>query len=322
MSDLWQFVLRHGYWLLFAAVLVEQIGAPVPAVPVLLAMGALAALGHFNFLLSLIVASGAALLADWIWFRLGMMKGDRILGWLCKLSLEPDSCVRQTRFSFERYGPATLLFAKFVPGLSTVAPPLAGSAGVSRARFLLFDGIGSVLWAGAALGAGVFFRREVEGALELLHRFGPHMFGVLVLLLLGYLGFKMWRRNRLLKLYRDIRITPAELRQWMDDGRELTVVDLRPKSVRERVAREIPGSLPMTSDQAEALLRDYSRDHYLVFYCNCPNEASSATLALKLKDLGFTHVYPLEGGFDAWEANGFAVVARPGPPPIQIQKTA
>ncbi|MCX6603668.1 MAG: DedA family protein, partial [Acidobacteria bacterium] len=148
MNNTLEFLVRHGYALLFAAVLAEQLGLPVPAVPLLLAAGALAGLGRLELAPVLGLALLACLIGDVVWFYLGRQKGTAILRTLCKISLEPDSCVRYTEASYKKYGLATLVVAKFVPGLSVVAPPMAGLFRMSIGRFLALDGLGSALWAG------------------------------------------------------------------------------------------------------------------------------------------------------------------------------
>jgi membrane protein DedA with SNARE-associated domain len=267
MSGLWEFLLRHGYSLLFAAVLVEQFGVPVPAVPFLLIMGALAGLGHYSFVLSLLLAIAACVAADFVWFELGRRRGDSILAFLCKLSLEPDTCVRRTSGTFERWGPATLLIAKFVPGLSTVAPPLAGSGGLSAWRFLLFDAAGAALWAGTALSAGALLSREVERTFEWLPHFGGGLLALLVTPLFFWLAWKLWQRSRALHLHRVARITPAELHARYLSGEETHIIDLRaPHSVLRDSAR-IPGALLLAPQQLDEHLRDLPRGAHLVFYC-------------------------------------------------------
>jgi membrane protein DedA with SNARE-associated domain len=268
MAGIWEFVQRHGYTVVFVVVLVEQLGAPLPAVPVLLAMGAFAALGFYSLPLALLTAVAAAVAADALWFALGQRRGDTILKLLCRLSLEPDSCVRQTSKSFHRHGVWTLLFAKFVPGLSTAAPPLAGSAGVSWARFLVWDAAGSALWAGASLGAGTVLRREVERLAEGLTRIGGWAAIVLGAPLAAYLLFKLWHRERTLRLLRMARITAGELRMLMDAGPPPMVVDLRPQREVRRTGIKIPGAMVVDSEEVERTLREQASGQHLVFYCS------------------------------------------------------
>src|SRR2546422_3680747 len=156
------FLLKHGSFLVFAWVLAEQLGLPIPSAPLLLAAGALAGSGHLSFGVSLLMALLGALIADFLWYELGRRKGIRILEFLCRISLEPDSCVRRTEGVFAKHGARSLLLAKFLPGLSTVAPPLAGIFHMRSWRFLLFDALGSLLCAGTFLGLGYLFSGQIE----------------------------------------------------------------------------------------------------------------------------------------------------------------
>src|SRR6266481_5673841 len=179
-----EFLLHHGYALLLGWVFAEQVGLPLPSMPLLLAAGALAGTGHLNFFASLFYVMLAAMTADSIWYQLGRHKGIRILQLLCKISLEPDSCVRRTEGLFSKQGARSLVLAKFLPGLGTVAAPLAGIFHMRPLRFLLFDTSGAFLWAGAYLGLGYIFSSEIERIAE--HAF--HLGGGLFVLLFGALG--------------------------------------------------------------------------------------------------------------------------------------
>lgn len=266
MAEIVSILENHGYATVFAAVFIEQMGAPVPAFPVLLAAGAFAGLGHYSFAGALLAAFAAAVLTDWLWFELGRRQGQKALSFLCRFSLEPDTCVTQTTHSFERHGPATLIFAKFVPGLSTVAPPLAGSARMPLGRFLLFDAAGALLWSAAGLGAGVLFRNQLERATMLLAEFGGWMTVLLGGGLAAYVAIKFWLRRRV-ALTSLARITPAELRAHMESGEPVTIVDLRSAIQVERSGMKIPGALVMHPADAELHLRGTPRGHHLVFYC-------------------------------------------------------
>lgn len=267
MTELWGFLLRHGYGLLFAAVLVEQLGAPVPAAPMLMVMGALVGLGYYSFHSSLLLAVVACVAADLVWYELGRRRGDSILNSLCRLSLEPDTCVRKTSRALEEWGPASLLVAKFVPGLSTVAPPLAGSAGLSRARFLAFDTIGSAVWAGTALGAGVLLREEVRRVFEWLPHLGSGFLAAIVLPLSGWIAWKFWQRSRAIRLNLIARLSPEDLLKLMDSGEDVVLVDLRsPHAIRQASAK-IPGALIVPADELNIRLKDLPGGAHLVFYC-------------------------------------------------------
>src|SRR5438270_5841281 len=211
MTETSQFLIRHGLPLVFAAVLVEQFGVPIPAIPLLLAAGALSAVGKFNLLTGILATTVACLIADVSWFYLGRYRGNRVLGLLCRISLEPDSCVRRTQNVFTKYGLPGVLVAKFVPGMSTVAPPVAGMSGVNAGRFLFVDGIGSVLYGGCLLGLGYFFNHQIDQILGAVGRIGGSALSFLVAVVVLFIAYKYWQRQRLLHELRTARITTAEL---------------------------------------------------------------------------------------------------------------
>src|SRR5215831_18081212 len=227
MSQTSQFLISHGLPLVFSAVFVEQMGLPLPALPWLLAAGALAADGKFNLLLGIAVTVLACVLADGIWFYLGRYRGHQVLALLCRISLEPDSCVRRTQNVFTKYGLKGVFVAKFLPGMNTVAPPLAGMSGISAGRFLFVDGAGSLLYAACLLGFGFFFSRQIDQIGAGLARIGGSALSLVIGLGALYLGYKYWQRRRLLHELRTARITAAELRQLLDEGKTPLIFDLR-----------------------------------------------------------------------------------------------
>src|SRR5580658_10476526 len=149
MNETLELLVQHGAAIVFVWVFLEQLGVPLPSAPCLMAAGALAVSGKINGFEVLGAATVGSSLADLIWFYLGRHGGNRILRLLCRISLEPDSCVRRTQNVFTRYGMKGVIIAKFIPGLSTLVPPLAGNSGVSAPRFAFFDGIGSLLYVGS-----------------------------------------------------------------------------------------------------------------------------------------------------------------------------
>src|SRR6266487_5696115 len=162
LNETSQFLIRHGLPLVFATVFVEQMGLPIPALPLLLAAGALSAAGKFSLLTGIMATVIACLIADAFWFYLGRYRGNQVLKFLCRISLEPDSCVRRTQNVFTRYGLRGVVAAKFVPGMSTVAPPLAGMSGVHVGQFLLFDCFGALLYGSSLLCLGYLFSNQIE----------------------------------------------------------------------------------------------------------------------------------------------------------------
>jgi len=311
MNETVEFLLKHGYIVLFAAVLAEQSGLPLPSAPFLLAAGALAGLGHLNILAALALAIFASLLGDSLWFYLGRRRGSSILRFLCRIALEPDSCVRQTGTVYSRYGADSLLFAKFVPGLSTVAPPMAGMYKLAPWKFALLDAAGAALWAGAFMTVGWWFRTQLEVLAFYLERFGSGLGIAVALILLLYVAFKYIQRQRIYRSLRIARITPHELKERMERGESLSLVDLR--NAIERSEGRIPGSLQisprqLTEDQVESIIAPLVGTE-IILYCTCPNEVTSARVALQLKRHGVAHVRPLEGGFPLWRELGFPVEA-------------
>ena len=268
MSGLWEFVLRHGYALLFAVVFIEQAGAPIPALPVLVTMGALAGLGHFSLLTALMLAVGGAMAGDWLWFELGRRRGAALLSFLCKLSLEPDSCVRQTHKTWDRYGPRTLLVAKFIPGISTVSTTLAGATGMSRARFIGLDSAGTFFWAGGAMAAGFLLRHEAEKLLEVAAAMGSKVLLLLIALLAAWLGWKFYQRHAFIRQLRMARIEPEELLRRLDAGDAIVLIDLRSRFELEETAALLPGALWMEPEEAHRRASELAGLGELIFYCS------------------------------------------------------
>jgi len=240
-----EFLLHHGYVVLLAWVFAEQIGLPVPSLPILLAAGALAGTGRFSFAGSIFLSVLASLVADSAWYGLGRVRGIKVLQLLCKISLEPDSCVRRTEGLFAKQGARSLVFAKFVPGLGSVAPPLAGIFHMRPARFFLFDVTGALLWSSTYVGLGYVFSGEIERIAEHAFHLGSGL-GVLVIgALAGYIAYKFIARQRFLRELRIARITAEELKQKIDAGEDLVIVDLRHSVEFEADPHTIPGAFRM-----------------------------------------------------------------------------
>jgi membrane protein DedA with SNARE-associated domain len=262
-----EFLLHHGYVLLLGWVFAEQMGLPIPSMPLLLAAGALAGTGHLSFLASLFYVVFAAVLADSIWYELGRRKGIRILQFLCKISIEPDSCVRRTEGVFSKQGARSLLLAKFLPGLGTVAPPLAGIFHMRPRRFLLFDATGSLLWASTFLGLGFVFSGEIERVAEYLASLGGWLLVLLLAAFAAYLTKKFVARQRFLRELRISRITVDELKQKIDAREELVIVDLRHSVDFEADPETIPGAFRMDSKDLEEKNDRLPRDREVILYC-------------------------------------------------------
>jgi membrane protein DedA with SNARE-associated domain/rhodanese-related sulfurtransferase len=306
-----EFLVHHGATVLFAAVFVEQLGIPLPSLPWLFAAGALVGTGQMNWLVALGPALFGSLLADMIWFYLGRHYGHRVLGLLCRISLEPDTCVRQTQNVFSRYGLRGLVVAKFIPGLSTLAPPLAGNSGFSIPRFLFYDGIGSLLYVGGFIMVGVLFSHQLEAILAALANLGTSALALVGGLVVLYIGYKYFQRYRLLHQLEMARITVDELHDKQEAGENVMILDLRSQAALAEEPALILGALHMNMDEVEGRLQDIPRDRDIVLYCSCPNEVSAARVALQLQRKGFSRVRPLLGGIDAWRERNFPTELRP-----------
>jgi len=298
-------LLIYGYLLLFAWVLVEQLGVPLPATPVLLAAGALSAEHELNFVLALLAGLAASLTADSAWFLIGRRYGHRVLRILCKLSLEPTVCVRRTQNSFGRRRAITIMIAKFVPGLATLAPPVAGQNGMAFGSFLLFDAIGATAWLGALLAAGRFFGDLLQRNSSLLDWAGRFSGALLVLGILGFLVARIVRRRRILRKLIEARLEPEELKRQLDAGEPVYIVDLRHPLEVLPDPFTLPGARHFSPDTLAERHHEIPRDRDIVLFCACPNEATAAKTAMTLHKLGIERVRPLRGGYDEWKRLGF-----------------
>jgi membrane protein DedA with SNARE-associated domain len=269
VSDTSHVLVQYGYALLAAFVLAEQVGLPVPAVPVLLGVGALAGAGRMSFALALGAALATSLVPDLVWYELGRRRGNRVLRRLCQISLEPDSCVRRTEDLFMRQGRKTLLFAKFLPGLSTVAPPLAGMVGIARPQFIALDIGAAVLWAGTWMGLGYVF----SGALEVVAKWASRLgnwIGVIAVAALGaYILVKFIQRRRFLRSLRIARITPDELKVRLQNGDEtLAIIDTRSLLDVNATPRAIPGAVWIAAEDIARRQHELPRDREIILYCS------------------------------------------------------
>ncbi len=262
------FLIQYGYAVVFIWVLAEQAGLPIPAVPVLLGMGALIGQGVYSWPIALLGSLLACLIPDFAWFLVGRSKGRGVLKLLCRVSLEPDSCVKTTERGFQRYGWGTLLGAKFLPGLSTAAPPLAGMTGMSTGRFLLADSIGSLLWAGSLLATGVLFHRQLEWAAERAAKLGLGLGLALALLVTIYFSWKYFQRRRFLNLLRVNRITVSDLHDSMEsDKHDFFLIDMRDEWEIKRTSL-IPGARLFSFGDLEERHVEIPRDKDIVLYCS------------------------------------------------------
>jgi membrane protein DedA with SNARE-associated domain/rhodanese-related sulfurtransferase len=311
MHGMLEFLFQHGYLVLLVWVFAEQGGVPIPSTPLLLAAGALAGAGRMNFTWALLTCLAAALTADTMWYQLGRIRGIKVLQLVCRISLEPDSCVRRTEGLFEKRGARTLLFAKFVPGLNTVATPLAGIVQMRFQKFLLYDALGSLFWAGSFLAAGYVFSGQIERIAQQAEQLGSGLFVLIVGALAAYILYKFVARQKFLRELRISRISVDDLKQKIDGGEELTIVDLRGSLDFEADPEWIPGAFRMDSRELREKTDRLPHNREVILYCTCPNEATSASVALLLRKKGIKHIRPLKGGLDAWRERGYPLESHP-----------
>ncbi|WP_263365646.1 VTT domain-containing protein [Edaphobacter bradus] len=304
------FFIHYAYVLLFLWVFAEQIGLPIPSIPVLLTAGTLSVTHQVSHTYSLMAVLAACALADSLWFWLGRRYGHGVVEVLCRLSFEASTCVSKTENYFSRRGPSTLLFSKFVPGLSTVAPPIAGQTGMPYVRFLAWDLAGSFVWAESFLLAGRFFGDIAEKSTRFFHWLGHFAFVIFVLMVLGLMAYRFMKQQKFLKEVRELRLEPEELKQILDAAAEQGntppfIVDLRHPLDYLPDPRVLPGALRIGPNELRQHSEIIPRDRDVVLYCTCPSEETSAKLALQLHKMGVYRVRPLRGGFDGWKNAGY-----------------
>jgi membrane protein DedA with SNARE-associated domain len=261
------FLVQHGYAVLFAWVLAVQLGLPLPTAPLLLAVGALAHAGQMDLGASVPVAVAASMVGHLAWYEGGRRGGGKVLRLVCRISLEPDSCVRKTENVFARWGAKTLVVAPFVPGLSAVAQPLAGMTRMPLVRFVLYDSLGSLLWAGGYAGLGYLFSAQLELVLQAATRAAGTGAVALALVIAVWLLVKLIGRQRLIQELRIARITPQELKRKLDAGELVTVLDLRHAVDFDSDPRTIQGALRMPAEELELRHLEIPRDREIILYC-------------------------------------------------------
>lgn len=267
MHETVQFVVHYGYWLLFGWVLAEQGGLPVPALPLMMTAGALAGEGQLRFALIILVVVLGCFVSDSLWFAIGRRKGGSVLRLLCRIAMEPDHCVSRTRSTFGKFGPRTLLVSKFVPGLNTAAATLAATVGVSYGRFVLYDVIGAVLWSCTYVGVGFVFSKQLDRITSNFQRVGSWLVFMCITAVIAYMIYRVRARQLFLKQVRGDRITPEDLKDRLDAGEPVTIIDLRHPLDRLANPKTIPGALQIPPEELEARNNEITRDGEIVLFC-------------------------------------------------------
>jgi membrane protein DedA with SNARE-associated domain/rhodanese-related sulfurtransferase len=312
MGFVMKIFLRHVYAALFGWVLIEQAGIPIPSVPLMLAAGTMSAAKNndFHVAYGLPLVMLACLIADSAWYFLGRRYGSKVVNLLCRLSLEAATCVTKTQGTVSRRGPVTLLFAKFVPGLSTMAAPIAGQGGMPYATFVGYDMAGTLIWASAWLFAGRFFGDLAKRSSEFFATLEHFAVVLVVLMVVGWQVWRLAKRQQFTKELRGLRLEPEQLLAMMDDAREAGneppfIVDLRHPLDVLPDPRILPGAVRIGPDDLTLRRAMIPLDRDIVLYCTCPSEETSAKVALELRRLGVKRVRPLKGGLQGWKDAGY-----------------
>lgn len=300
MQESLAFLSAHGYWVVFVWVLADQLGLPLPSFPLLLAAGSLAKSGNLS--LSGVVLTGTlgAFASDTLWFEIGRRREKWILGFICRKSLEPESCVQRTKGAFSRRSTSKLLISKFVPGLNIIVSPMAGASGLSRWKFAALNSAGALAFALAFVLPGYVFQRQLEIVFRLVGQMGHWIVVLAVVAFAGYVGSKYLRRLRFIRRLRVARITPRELKDKLSQQAAVVIVDLRLPSDFEAAPLSLPGAIRVAPREMAHRHQEIPRDREVVLYCSCPDEKTSAQAALLLNSYGIRNVRPLAGGYEAW----------------------
>ena len=301
----------------FLSVLTGALGIPVPVAAALVLAGSLLANGHGGVALAggtLAAGMAGAAVGDVVWFVVGRKLGAAALGLICRLSMSRDTCVRRTAEFFYKWGLSTLLFARFVPGLSIVSAPMAGASGFGFGRYMLFAMTGDALAIGVGLGIGYFLADQFRMALQMLEHYGIELGAAVAAVVVAWIAFKAFRQQQLRRKLSMARINVEELTALMKGGTQPIIIDVRASWQQDKEASVIPGSLVIDLAKLPKAFSQLDKKRTIVVYCSCPREISAAVGARKLLELGFTDVRPLLGGLAAWRESGglLELLARPG----------
>jgi len=305
------FFLHYAYWIIFLWVLVEQLGVPIPSIPLLLTAGTLTATHKLSLPLVLISVVLGSLVSDSVWYLMGKKYGGGVVKVLCRLSLESSTCIRRTENYFTKHGAGALVLAKFIPGLGSVAAPIAGQTGMKYRFFAIFDTAGILLWAFTFTLTGRFFGDVLKKNPNALQWVEHSAFTLFVLLLLGFFIHRCLRQRAFLREIRMARLEPQDLKNMLDHDQPVYIVDLRHPLDYLPDPRTLPGAVLLSPDTLVQQTDVIPRDRDVVLFCTCPSEATAAKMALAIRKMGIYRVRPLRGGFDEWKKLGYPLVEIP-----------
>ena len=293
---------QNLYWILWLNTFLHELGVPVPMTPTALVAGARAVTTSLSPVLLVLAIVTAMTLGNAAWFAAGRRYGSGVLKLLCRVSISPDTCVARTEGTFGRWGWSALVIGRFLPGVTLVAPPLAGALGMKWSTFIGLTAAGSALFGAVVIGVGMLLYEQIDMVLQQLAIFGWEATGILIVALLLYIGWRWWRRRIALAVGMP-RIDVDELRALIDAGEPIHLIDVRGRNASQLDKRRIPGATVMHLDEIEAGKFAAERDQQIIVYCSCPNEASAARAVRFLHGHGYLRARPLRGGLDAWLAS-------------------
>jgi membrane protein DedA with SNARE-associated domain/rhodanese-related sulfurtransferase len=302
MQSTWlsHFMQQDSSLLVFMNVFLQQLGFPLPSVPTMI-LAASRASGWQALAMMLLAATFASLLADWLWYQAGRRFGYRVLSLLCKLSINPSSCVNQTEARFSKWGVWSLIFGKFIPGFSTVAPPVAGALGMRRSSFFIASAIGAALWSGFALLAGYALQRHIALALDLMSQHGIRLALIAAFLVALLIGWKLLMKYRFERSARIHHVDAREMQLALASPRPPHIIDLRSAGLIAETG-SILHAHQTNYDAITASLGRLDKDYPIITICACPQDAGAVQVAQRLQKLGYRNAHPLLGGFDTWKS--------------------
>ena len=307
MQELINLLHQHGLLLVFLVTLASRVGLPVPAAPLIVVAGGLVATQRMALLDLLLVSVLANVIADWVWYAAGRHYGSRIMRLVCRVSQSPDSCVLESEGMLTRWGGGSLVLAKFIPGVSLVAPPMTGAMRMPFWQFVFYDAVAALVWTLAYLLLGLVFRHQIEQVLAAMEQATWLALGLVGVLVVLFGGYRIWQRHRLKQVQSIVRMAPEELMQRMQQGWQPLVLDVRSREMTALEPDGLPGAQRVDMAQLRTQMSDEERERPIVVYCNCPGDVSAAQAARRLRGLGFRQVWPLLGGLDGWLEAGHGV---------------
>ncbi|MBO9515979.1 MAG: VTT domain-containing protein [Variovorax sp.] len=302
MNDFVALLASQGPALVFVATLAARLGAPVPAVPFLVVAGGLTVGGGLSFLAVTLAALAGNILGDGAWFVAGRRWGYRVMRLLCRISLSADSCVERSESILGRWGGLSLIAAKFVPGVSVVAPPMAGALGMSNARFLAYETVAALIWTLGFLLLGRAFHGAIHDVLAVLSGVGATAAAVFAVLLGAFAAWRYGQRRVALRANDVDRIEVGALRAALAAGMDVTVIDVRSEEARQLDGRVIPGAIGVSLKHIPSRIDGFADGRELVVYCDCPEDGGAIAAARLFIAAGVPRVRVLAGGIDAWMA--------------------